>query len=254
MEFKLIGGVIYKLTSPSGKVYIGQTWDFNTRLIQHRHLKKKSSHPKLWCAIKKYEFDNFTHEIIDEADTQDVLDEKEIFWISHYNSTVTGYNCKSGGSRGRHSEDTKRKISENNWLLKKGASPEYRKNMSIACSGEKNGFFGKTHSEEFKAKQKSANLNKKLSKETCLKMSSSHLGTKQSKETNDRKSVANAKNTYQVTTPENEIIIVKSLSRYCYEVGLNQKYLHAVALGKRNHHKGYKVIKLYDYKTDQFLL
>lgn len=37
--------------------------------------------------LKKYGKENFTREIIDEADSPEKLNEKEIYWIKYYNAT-----------------------------------------------------------------------------------------------------------------------------------------------------------------------
>ncbi len=66
-------GIIYKLTSPSGKIYIGQTkktaehrWD------QHRNVanndKCKDTHRAIYNAIRKYGWENFEKEIIMECE------------------------------------------------------------------------------------------------------------------------------------------------------------------------------------------
>lgn len=64
-------------------------------------------------AINKYGFENFLFEKIDEADTQEILDKKERYWIKFYksNNKEYGYNLDSGGKSGnKKSEETKRKI------------------------------------------------------------------------------------------------------------------------------------------------
>ena len=43
-------------------------------------------------AIRKYGKENFTIELIEEVET-DKLDEREVYWISFYNSYNDGYNC-----------------------------------------------------------------------------------------------------------------------------------------------------------------
>ena len=55
--------VIYMHTSPSGKSYIGQTNDYNTRCRRHK-TDMKSGCPAFRDAIKKYGWDNFKWEII----------------------------------------------------------------------------------------------------------------------------------------------------------------------------------------------
>lgn len=240
-------GCIYKLTSPSGKVYIGQTWDLGARLRQYKSNKKKAQ-PKLWQAIKKYGFDKFFIEVIEECGDQGLMNDRESFWINHFDCIKKGYNCKEGGSNGKWSAESRKKLSNNNWLRKRGATEQYRKTMSLACSGEKNGFFGKVHSKETRARLRNIFLNKKQSLETCQKKSAAHTGLKETELTKNKKSEANSKNLYEIITPTGESLLSKSLSKFCREHGLNSGALHDVALGRRLQHKGYRALKLYDHK------
>lgn len=67
-------------------------------------------------AIKKYGFDNFSFEIIeDNIPDRETLDNKEKYYIKIFQSLVSqhGYNVELGGNGpGKHSEETKRKIGE----------------------------------------------------------------------------------------------------------------------------------------------
>ena len=95
-------GFIYKITTTaSDKVYIGQT----TRTIEERyqeHLKARNSKDKntlhLYLAMNKYGIDTFSIEKIDEANTQEELNQKEVYWINFYDSMNNGYNMAPGGS------------------------------------------------------------------------------------------------------------------------------------------------------------
>lgn len=60
---------IYKLTSPSGKCYIGQSTDMVQRILKYKRLQCKSQ-IKLYNAIQKYGFENFTIEVLYETNTQ----------------------------------------------------------------------------------------------------------------------------------------------------------------------------------------
>lgn len=107
-------GVIYKITNTvNGKVYIGQTVNsFNRRYIDgikgthNEHLKR---------SIKKYGSEKF---VVDEeyyiAYSKEELDEKEKELIKKYNSCDAryGYNKRLGGSNGKHTEETKKKMRE----------------------------------------------------------------------------------------------------------------------------------------------
>ena len=89
-------GIIYKITSPSGKVYVGQTMrSFETRVAEHKF--KTSNCTALKNAINKYG-DEMKYEIIEEDVPQEHLDDREIHWISHSNSLAPGgYNLNTGG-------------------------------------------------------------------------------------------------------------------------------------------------------------
>ena len=88
-------GIIYKITSPSGKVYVGQTVrSFEKRMQEHKRMSVRTLINK---AVNKYG-DEMKYEIIEEDVPQEHLDEREIYWISHFNSLAPdGYNCTMGG-------------------------------------------------------------------------------------------------------------------------------------------------------------
>ena len=125
-------GIIYKIESPSSKIYIGQT----IKTLEKRwkeHLEDAHRIYKDHCkvlnkSIRKYGDDNFKMEIIEEC-LYEILDEKEIEYIKKYNSqTPNGMNIKLGGSSGMHHEDTKEKIS--NSLRGRIVSNETREKLS----------------------------------------------------------------------------------------------------------------------------
>ena len=153
-------GVIYKLTNlKNGKIYVGQTVQFKKRMNHHRHSKQ----PGVDAAIRKYGWENFSVEILEEC-PEEMLDEREIFWIAELNSMFpNGYNLTSGGNAKRIlSEATRAKLSANSKTL----------------VGEKNPFYGKHHTEEAKAKNGAAHRGKKASAETRAKMSAGRSGEK----------------------------------------------------------------------------
>ena len=47
-------------------------------------------------AIRKYGFDNFSSEVIEEC-PEELVNEREVYWISHFDSTNKGYNIAVGG-------------------------------------------------------------------------------------------------------------------------------------------------------------
>lgn len=140
---RVICVIIYKITNNiNGKVYVGQTCrSLADRMSEHiRHdvivIDK---------AIRKYGIENFTVEQIDVACDIDELNQKECFWIAHYNSMLpNGYNQCAGGDNTvgfHHRVESKQKMS-----IKK----------TVQYVGDGNPFFGKRHSEESRKKMSDA--------------------------------------------------------------------------------------------------
>jgi len=47
-----------------------------------------------------------------------------------------------------------------------------------------------------------------------------------------------------VITPDNKELIIRDIKNFCKENGLDQGAMSRVSVGKRNHHKNYKCVKL----------
>ena len=130
--------LIYRITnSVNEKPYIGQTSrTLEIRFNSHKYSKKKNG--KLYKAIKKHGIEKFKIEEIDCAFSKEQADNKEIFWIKHYDAIDNGYNIHIGGN---------------------------------CQSGENNNFFGKHHTEESINKIKKGNKNKVFSEDYRKKLS-----------------------------------------------------------------------------------
>jgi group I intron endonuclease len=91
-------GIIYKITSPSGKAYVGQTIrSFEERIRNHQ--RKGSGCTAISRAIHKYG-DEMKYEIIEDNIPHKQLDEREIYWIKELNSLApSGYNLNTGGGQ-----------------------------------------------------------------------------------------------------------------------------------------------------------
>jgi len=90
-------GIIYKISSPSGKAYMGQTiCSFEKRMREHKNPKSRCTAVR--NAIQKYG-DEMKYEIIEEDVPHEQLDDREIYWIKELNSLrPNGYNLNSGGN------------------------------------------------------------------------------------------------------------------------------------------------------------
>jgi group I intron endonuclease len=103
-------GLIYLITCLiTLKVYVGQTTlTLNVRWNCHKSGSKNPDKgcTKLYRAMNKHNVENFTIEVLEEADN-DLLDELEKQYIAEFDSVSKGYNLKSGGDRSNHSDETK---------------------------------------------------------------------------------------------------------------------------------------------------
>lgn len=165
---------IYKITSPTNKIYIGQSVDIEKRRKTYMCLNCKNQ-IKLYNSFLKYGFDNHTFEIIEEC-TAELLNIREKYFVDFYKTfnTKLGLNIRDGGGNiAKLSNEQKQKIS--NTL--KG-----KKHTAERIENNRNAQIGKKLSEEHKLKIKlnntKPNLGKKASAETKLKLSISHLGNK----------------------------------------------------------------------------
>src|SRR5262249_28878353 len=79
-------GCLYKLTSPSGKSYIGITIKtFEERWAKHiEHAMGKRANGALYAALRKYGPDAFRHEVLAECDDWSRLCKMEIQAIKEH--------------------------------------------------------------------------------------------------------------------------------------------------------------------------
>lgn len=147
-------GLVYKATSrTSGKCYVGQTINFPVRQGKHKYNSEIGKDTYFYRAIRKYGWDDFEWEILDDFIPVDHLDAYEDFYIHYHKAHISegGYNLEWGPSEKgvtrfyKHTEDTRRKMS----MLQKGKpklkqrSIEHRRNLSKVTTGIKNHSYGK---------------------------------------------------------------------------------------------------------------
>jgi group I intron endonuclease len=105
-------GIIYLITNKvNGQKYVGQTTQqLNKRWKQHIYESNRMSRKPIHRAFRKYGVDKFNIKVIDECD-ESLLNEREEYWIKHYNTFVEGYNATTGGDRTTFNQETKDKLS-----------------------------------------------------------------------------------------------------------------------------------------------
>jgi group I intron endonuclease len=168
--------VIYKLTSPNGKIYIGQSINIKQRLRKYK-CNSFSGQVKLWNNCKKYNWNPIdSYEIIDTCNLEN-LDFAEIHWIAHYDSFINGLNSNEGGKTRKgfkHTEETK-------------------ESLKITATGKK-------HTSESKLKISEAGRN--MSECAREKIRKSSIGRKHSDDTKNRIRQSKLDNPYRMTTEQ----------------------------------------------------
>lgn len=171
---------IYKITSPKGKIYIGQSVDIERRWKEYKRLACKSHH-RLYSSFIKYGILNHAFEIVsicnaDELNTQEQY-YQELFCCIGKN----GLNCKITGIADRSgllSDELKEKMS----LKQKGRTftDEHKLKLSIAAKKrpkrimredvkKRLSIIASNRSDETRAKYSLAMKNRKMSKESIEK-------------------------------------------------------------------------------------
>lgn len=89
-------GIIYLITNKeNGHKYVGQTTQgMNKQWQQHIQEALRMSSKPIHQAMRKYGNHRFSIQEIDECD-ENLLNEREEYWIKHYNTLKEGYNIQS---------------------------------------------------------------------------------------------------------------------------------------------------------------
>ena len=127
---------IYKIISPTGKIYIGQSIDIEKRWKAYKRLNCKNQ-IKLYNSLKKYGYDNHIFEIIERCFLE-VLNVRETYWKKEVlNELNQNWDkvlfCELYDKGGPKSELTKKKISESS--LGKKKSQQHKDNIKRARTG-----------------------------------------------------------------------------------------------------------------------
>ena len=231
-DFTNIIGYIYKLTSPNGKIYIGQTINKKQRKYYYNSGNFKQ-HIKLWNNANFYNWNPAdTFEIIEECycgENRSKLNEREIYWIEYYNSFKNGLNCNEGGNGNLgcvFSTESLKKMSESKIGVKH--TEERNRKKSEYTKGRK-------HTEDSKKKM-SENKIKNMTDKVKNKIRVGLIG--------NNNGIGNKGNAKKIICLTNNIIY-DSIKKAAVELNLWETGIVGVCQGKSNNTKGYK-FKYYD--------
>lgn len=179
---------IYKITSITGRIYIGQSRDIIRRFKSYNKFSGGNKYQiRLHRSFLKHGVNSHIFEILEECEISK-LNIRERYWQDYFNVIgENGLNCRLTSSDvlpGIISEETRLKKSGVNHPMwgkthkeesikmmqlsasKRKASEKTREILSEARKGDKNHFFGKTHKNESKStmREKKIGLNNIRSK------------------------------------------------------------------------------------------
>lgn len=222
--------IIYKITcKTNGKIYIGQTTEsLEKRWKRHTWTcTKKRNAMAITNAIKKHGQENFTIEKIDTAISLDELNEKEIYYISLFNSiSPNGYNLSTGGGHYKMSEETKLKIS----LKSKGrkASPETIQKL-------RESHLGYVVKEETKKKLSDINKLKTIDKKV-----------------REAASIKNSK--CYILEKDNILFAIRNMKRFASDNGHDKSCLCELVNGKKEKFKKFKLVSNLGFIDNESLI
>lgn len=192
---KIIG--VYKISNtscPQRKYYIGYSSDIKHRWCIHRSSLKTNKHCNILMqrAYNKYGPKCFTYEILHECETEEEAKRIELSYLEDLSIRDKLYNLHYNSSGGDlltfhpdREQIIEKRVKEQKEQISKMSKEERQKRWGQ--SGEKNGMYGRTHTDEVKKlysemhKGNTYCLGKKASQETKDKMSfiaSQRLGKK----------------------------------------------------------------------------
>lgn len=105
-------GIIYLITSKSGKRYVGQTTEDNYAARMRSHRNRSDNCTALNRATQKYGWDTMVVEILLRCPVAQLDDYERKLIFAYDTFGKNGYNLTSGGKHCRRHEATKRKISD----------------------------------------------------------------------------------------------------------------------------------------------
>lgn len=232
---------IYKVTSPTGRIYVGQSSNLKRRFRNYRSLiATLKDQVKLYRSFLKHGVENHQFDVIEYC-SREQLNCSERFWQDEFDAiSDQNLNClltKCGDKPKVVSEETRRKISASS--KGKTVSEETRKKIGDAHRGEKSIMYGKNISQEHKDKISNSNKGRKHSEETRERMREASLGKIISQEQRDKLSEINMGSKH----PKCKLVLDTQTGifyDYCYDaaiaLGMNPRTLNRM-LNPNNNYK-----------------
>lgn len=260
---------IYKiLNNITNKCYVGSTKNFNIRWTHHLNKLKKGQHSsiKLQRSFDKHGESVFSFHIIEyiEYEKQIIID-RENYWINKLSSKINGYNIADASfgdilTTHPNREQIIKKITNTINENINNMSPEDRK-IKWGKTGEFNGMYGKTHSEETKQKMSnnmmgnSRRKGKKLTDEN-VRMRLSEIASNRTGESNGMFGKSHSEETKEKIRAGNKGKVPKNILEYYVDgniykglpeaskhTGIKESTIRHRCISENSKYKNYYIIK-----------
>lgn len=124
---------IYKISNPEGKIYIGYSISLETR-VGHYEKLNITTQPLIKESIEKFGWEKHIFSIIEECN-ENIIKEREKYYIDLYDSFNNGLNSnRGGGGPLYHTNQTKQKISKKGKENKGKRAKSHRKGKTLPQS------------------------------------------------------------------------------------------------------------------------
>ena len=215
-------GCVYKIINIiNNKIYVGKTTKtIEKRFKSHIQKAKRKTNRYLYDAMNHYGYENFKIELIEEIVDNDILNEREIYWISTLNSQdkEIGYNLTIGGDGGNTGTYYYGKSPYDWWIEKYGKEKaDFFKQQAITNSSktiiEQRKGKKSILTDEQKKKISETNIRKGIKPPVMnwyeLGIKPPRLGEKQSKETKEKISKVRKGKTFEEIFKDKPETIIK---------------------------------------------
>lgn len=232
MEIPKVCGVYCFTNIVNNKQYIGATNNLKRRYQEHISPKRQNKNFAIYKAFKKYGIENFKFEILEIIENENIIFEREIFWIDKLKPK---YNHNKGGlgnvgfSLDESIKAILRKKGKQQWEDKTPEEKEYIIKNNL--TGPKNGY---VMTEEQKQRLRIVNLGKKWTESQRIKISNAQKNSMKGNK-NGNKQVSSIKNGVIIKTYESAVEASKDFN-------IHPSCITCVLKGRRKHAGGFEWI------------
>jgi len=226
---------IYKITSPTNRVYIGKSYDVHKRIRGYKR-KCKETQVRLFRSFAKHGAENHIFKIIEYCDISE-LNKRERYWQEHFDVLSNkGLNCLLNKTEDQPQILSKCSEFKRSEFLKKERSKQHCENLSKALKGIKRtdemkvnmrAVWKKKIEDGYKPPIKKFKKRAPLSESTRLKIGKANTGRIVSNETRKKmsKNRSGIPSKQKILLLYNDIMFFESVSEASNILNLTMAYI-----------------------------